>query len=715
MPNRLESESSAYLLQHKDNPIDWWPWCDEAWKLAQEFDRPVFLSIGYSSCHWCHVMAHESFENIEVAEALNRDFVCIKLDREERPDIDEAYMTAVQMSNGHGGWPMSLFLTPDKQPFFAGTYFPRDTRGEFPGFLTIVGSLSKAWRDQKGEVKKAAADFTAALTAAMERTLPTDFDRLTVSIIDQAVEEMHQHFDDEHGGFGGRPKFPPHAALRFLLDYATMRPDLGGDYGDLAERAGHMAVYTLEQMALGGIYDHVGGGFHRYSTDDHWLLPHFEKMIYDNAQLVSSYAVAARVVTDDRVRSLFERVVDKTLQWVKDEMTRSDGLFSSSLDADSEGGEGTYYVWAAHELPENPGFREAYGVLEGGNFRDEATGEVTGENILHLLEDDLGAFETELELLGSKRRTRTMPSLDDKALAAWNGLMVSAFVLAGRCKEAVVAADFWAKAVGEGLHHMVARESQTGTAFLDDLAYLADAFLDMHEATGESKWRDAAMAACENVLRHHSDTQGGFLYTSQSHENLFGRTKPFLDNATPSPNGIMARVLRRLGRRTEAMQTVHAGLGSVQRMPRGTETLLREITWLLWESNDGSELLLPQRTLTGIEVKATIEPREVQIEDDGWGYTELVLTVPHGSHINSHEPLAQWLVPTTVSLEGVYGEASFPESKDGVFKGETRVPIRVKPKGGSIQFEVRARFQACTESECFMPQEVTLTGSLVAL
>lgn len=712
MPNRLAQETSPYLLQHKDNPIDWWPWCDEAWELAIQHDRPVFLSVGYSSCHWCHVMAHESFEDQEVAAALNRDFVCIKLDREERPDIDEVYMTAVQISNGHGGWPMSVFLTPDKKPFFAGTYFPKDSRGEFPGFLTIIGSLAKAWHDQRKEIQKAADDFGAALSGALERTLPTDFENLDVAIIDHAVEHLHQDFDEENGGFGGRPKFPPHATLRFLLDYASVRHEIDGDFGDLPDRAGHMALWTLEKIALGGIHDHVGGGFHRYSTDEHWLLPHFEKMLYDNAQLIGAFHHAFQVAADDRLKSLFRRAADRAVAWAVREMRGANGQFYSALDADSEGREGAFYVWHSSDLPSIE-FKEAFQVQVSGNFLDEATHVKTGENVLHLMVDSEGAFDEELADLLAVRSNRPRPGLDDKAIAAWNGLMVSALAQSGHRQFAEQCAEFWSSSLDGRLPHIVSKGKPAGTPFLDDLAMMADGFLDLWDLTEDRKWYDLAGQLADQVIRAHADGNSGFFYVPHNGQQLFGRSKPFLDNACPSPNGVMARVLRRLGRTDLAIKTLMAGAGWMQRAPRATETLLREVLWHLWGAESSRIEVDKQTTAFVDQVTMSLSPSEVGIEDDGWGYTEIVVRIPPGVHINSDQPLADWLVPLSVNLEGVYGEASFPESIEGAYRGEVLIPIRLRPKTGSSPFRLIVKHQACTESECLLPQETVLEGKLV--
>lgn len=428
MPNRLAQSPSNYLLQHKDNPVDWYPWCDEAWEKARAEQKPVFLSIGYSSCHWCHVMAHESFEDEQIAKQLNENFVSIKLDREERPDIDEIYMTAVQLANGHGGWPMSIFLTPDKKPFFAGTYFPKQARGEFPGFLTLVGSLAKAWSESHKEILQAAEEFSDAIRGALERTLPSETKVIGVEILDKAVEELHLAFDFDNGGFGHSPKFPPHSAIRFLLDYASIRSDFDNLAEDLVSRAGHMALFTLEKIALGGICDHVGGGFHRYSTDEKWLLPHFEKMLSDNAQLLASFIHASHVSTDDRLTRLFTRTASSIVTWISECLTLESGTFMSSMNADSCGVEGAYYVWTLediNQLVNDEGFAKDFRIEAPGNFYEEFSGQRTGENVLHLGRDVEGKWDAKLQTLKMKRLARVPPTIDDKSIAAWSGLVIS--------------------------------------------------------------------------------------------------------------------------------------------------------------------------------------------------------------------------------------------------------------------------------------------------
>src|SRR5664279_3221717 len=430
MPNRLVLESSPYLRQHAHNPVDWYPWGDEAFETARRENRPVFLSIGYSSCHWCHVMEKESFESEEIARFLNAHFVSIKVDREERPDVDDVYMTAVQLTSGRGGWPLSAFLLPDRKPFFAGTYFPPDDRHGRRVFLTLLKRLESAWREKRADLESGAARIAAEVAAASGLTARDASEPLTPASLGLLGGALSRLFDPDNGGFGDAPKFPPHLALAWLLGRGA-----AGDGAALT-----MAEATLEAMALGGIRDHLGGGFHRYSTDANWLLPHFEKMLTDNAQLLGVYARAYALTGND----LFAGVARETADYLRREMTGPEGGFYASTDADSEGEEGKYFVWDPAQIRECLGetegsfFCEWYRVREGGNFREEATGRGTGASVLFLskkISSSPGAEERlaplTLELLDARAK-RIPPSLDDKRIAGWIALAVSGLAIAGR-------------------------------------------------------------------------------------------------------------------------------------------------------------------------------------------------------------------------------------------------------------------------------------------
>ena len=549
MTNRLADEASPYLRQHADNPVDWYPWGEEALRAAREADKPILLSIGYAACHWCHVMAHESFEDPATAAQMNRDFINVKVDREERPDLDSIYMGAVVAMTGQGGWPMTVALTPDGKPFFGGTYFPPTPRYGMPAFRQVLTSLADAWRDRRADVEGSAADVAAHLRQTTLAAALGGGGALDADLLDQALNALLRSFDARLGGFGGAPKFPPSMTLEFLLHITAQRGD---------SMALHMAERTLEAMAHGGLYDQIGGGFARYSTDDRWLVPHFEKMLYDNALLARVYTHAWQITG----KPLYRRVVEETLDFVAREMRHTGGGFSSSYDADSEGEEGKFYVWTAAEVRAALGdnaerFMAAYGVSEAGNWE--------GRNILNVAggvdEEQLAGLSEARQKLFDIRARRVPPGLDDKTLTAWNGLMLAAFADAGR---ALGRSDYIAVATANAgfLRTRMRRDDgrlwrawQPGlgdapgrfNAYLEDYACLADGLLALYAATFEPRWFAWARELAEAMLAHFSDPAGGFFDTSDDHEELLHRPKDVQDNATPSGNSMAAHVLLRLG------------------------------------------------------------------------------------------------------------------------------------------------------------------------
>ncbi|MCW5937614.1 MAG: thioredoxin domain-containing protein [Fimbriimonadaceae bacterium] len=689
--NRLAQSPSLYLRQHGENPVDWYPWGEEAWERARQENRPVFLSAGYSSCHWCHVMAHESFEDAEVAAALNQDFVCIKLDREEHPQVDEAYMTAVQMATGHGGWPMSVFLTPDGDPFFAGTYFPRDGRRGTPGFLTIVQSLGRAWRDQHQDVVSSATEFGKALREGLARDLPAE-GQIGLDHVDHVVEALHAEFDPDQGGFGDKPKFPPHAALRFLLRYAELRPALPGEAP--SELAREMAVSTLEALCQGGIHDHVGGGFHRYSTDEAWRLPHFEKMLYDNGQLMGALGAAPRDL-------LLDQAVDRCVAWLKREMSSPSGWLYSAIDADSDGGEGSFYVWRIDEaqavLGTDSDFPDRYQMAAEGNFADEATGERDGTNVLHLARGKAPACSAELDSLLAARGLRPHPATDDKAIAAWNALAVTGLVAVGRRAEAEAVATKWA-AFGTELPHMVVQDSPYGEGLLDDFAFMANAYLDLSLAPGDLWW-ERAEAIIDHIVVHFA-SPGGFRYARGN--GLFSLSRPFVDNATPSPNGLAARILRRLGRNDEAWETLQAGAGWLERLPQACPSMALEVLELLAAGVAAPPRIARPRPVATL----SLDPSVIAITPEGWGHAIVMLAVPDGFHIDMSRGGG-----ISLELTGAYGEASLP-SEGEQLQGTVEIPLRIQPRGGGADFRIKVFYSLCTQSECLPPQSAEVSGVL---
>lgn len=542
MSNRLLHESSPYLRQHAENPVEWYPWCDEAFAHARDEDKPVFLSIGYSTCHWCHVMAHESFESEDVASILNSGFISIKVDKEERPDVDSVYMRVCQAFTGSGGWPTSVFMTPDQKPFFAGTYFPKNRRRGMIGFIELLTAIRDQWESDREELLERADEIIAHLSAAAPNRIDSEVD-----LIEKAVRQYKRSFDRIHGGFGTAPKFPtPHNLLFLLENYRRT---------DRAECA-DMAARTLMQMYRGGLFDHVGGGFSRYSTDARWLVPHFEKMLYDNALLIMAYARAHAVIEDQAEAELFLKVAGRTADYILREMTAPDGGFYSAQDADSEGEEGKYYVFSPEEIEKIVPARDfsefcrRCGVSRQGNF--------DGRNILNLLGSDPfdEGFDQYFEPLYRYRKGRYSLHLDDKILTSWNGLMIAAlcelYLESGdrRWLEAAQNADRFIRKhlFADGiLHSSVASGKLGAKGFLDDYAAYCFAQLALHRATLESSHLDMAHRMCGRVLGEFADREnGGFYFSAKDSEALILRPKESYDGAMPSGNSLMAWNLVRL-------------------------------------------------------------------------------------------------------------------------------------------------------------------------
>jgi uncharacterized protein len=570
--NRLAGETSPYLLQHATNPVDWYPWGSEALARSKAENKPIFLSIGYSACHWCHVMERESFENPAIAALMNEHFVNIKVDREERPDLDQIYMSAVMAMTGQGGWPMSVFLTPELEPFFGGTYFPpSDSRG-MAGFPRVLSSVHTAWQERREEIIESAAEMTRHLRAA--GTLPESSGSLEIRLLDQAARTTMRSFDPLHGGFGHAPKFPHPMDLKVLLRHHSRTSD---------SQALHVVKHTLDKMARGGIYDHLGGGFARYSTDDRWLVPHFEKMLYDNALLTSAYLEAYQATHEAE----FARVARETIDYVLGRMTDPDGPFYSTEDADSEGVEGKYYVWTLAEVTAILGadhaktFCYVYDVTEQGNWEEH--------NILNLPRTIgqagklLGRGEAELraELDASRARLlavregRVPPLKDTKVLVAWNGLMIAALAEGGRILKDQRYIEAARRAGGFILDQMrlddgrLLHTYKDGKAkldaYLDDYADLIDGLTRLYEATGEPRWIESALELAQIMIDEFADAeQGGFFFTGNRHEALIARQKDMHDNATPSGNGMAATALVRLGALTGRDDLTRAGRSALE-------------------------------------------------------------------------------------------------------------------------------------------------------
>jgi hypothetical protein len=554
VPNRLARETSPYLLQHADNPVDWFPWGDEALHLARERDKPILLSIGYSACHWCHVMAHESFEDAGIAALMNELFVNIKVDREERPDLDSLYMIAVQMMTGHGGWPMTVFLTPDGMPFYGGTYFPPHDRGAMAGFPRVLRGVSEAYRDRRAEITASATNITKHLTTHFSAV--PEGTTLDQHVLEDAARALPGQFDRVNGGFGGAPKFPSPMALEFLLRLHTR---LG------SPRALEMAELTLEKMARGGIYDQIGGGFHRYAVDAIWLVPHFEKMLYDNAQLAHIYTLAWQATR----KPFYKEVVTETLDYVLREMTSPEGGFYSTQDADTEGHEGKFFAWTPAELSAALGAEDGTRVAAylGATLR----GNFEGSNVLSIphpndpMDWRAEHFVALRERLYDARAQRTHPGRDEKVLTAWNGLMLRAFATAGWILEdqryvdtAIANGEFVLKNLSTPDGRLL-RTWKDGVAkldgFLEDYAFFIDGLLALYAATFEARWIAEATRLATIMLDEFFDADAGAFYdTGRSHEKLVTRPRDSYDSATPSGTSVACDVLLRLGHLTGAAE-----------------------------------------------------------------------------------------------------------------------------------------------------------------
>ncbi len=597
--NHLATETSPYLLQHAHNPVDWFPWGQAALDKARAEDKPILLSIGYSACHWCHVMERESFEDESIAGLMNDNFVNIKVDREERPDLDQIYMSAVQLMTGSGGWPLTAFLTSDGQPFYGGTYFPPDDKYNRPGFRRILVSIAEAYRERRGDVRSNAATLIEQINKQARHDGAKA--ALSIELLETAANGISERFDPAHGGFGPAPKFPSSMTIDYLLRYHNRTGE---------DRTIDMVNLTLEKMAFGGLYDHVGGGFHRYSTDAHWLVPHFEKMLYDNALLARVYLDAYRVTG----RSLYRRVVEETVDFVARELADSNGGFHATLDADSEGVEGKFYVWSRGEFDEVAGddadlLARYFDVTDHGNFE--------GQNIIHITHapevfapsenvtvEELGTLVARvLPALFERRKTRIRPARDEKILTDWNGLMLRATANAAAFlgredyrKLAEANAEFILDRMWDGnrLLHAYKDGRARFNGYVDDYANFADGLTALYELTFDQRWLEAAIQIVERMISEFWDNEhGGFFFTGNSHESLVARTKEYFDNATPSGNSVAADVLARLGTlldradyRDKAERICTAVADYLVRYPAGFGRLLSAADYLIGPSRE---------------------------------------------------------------------------------------------------------------------------------
>ncbi len=776
--NRLAKETSPYLLQHANNPVDWYPWGPEAFARAGAEKKPIFLSVGYSSCYWCHVMERESFEDAEIARFLNEHFVCIKVDREERPDVDQIYMTALQaVGPGGGGWPMSMFLTPDGRPFFGLTYLPPRDRDGSTGFLGLIGAVSRAWNNERGEIEKSAD----AVTDAVRQRLRADKGRRGLPLSREwavrGLDELREQFDAEHGGFGfnpknpRRPKFPEPANLVFLLDQHVRKapgrksepsPVEAGD-----GRAGplEMVRITLDRMARGGIRDHLAGGYHRYSTDRFWAVPHFEKMLYDNAQLASVHVLAFEITGDPRWRSEAEA----TLAFVERSMTAPEGGFYSSLDAETRAGEGAYYVWTRDEVKAVLGddadalaFTQVYGLTGEPNFEG-------GRYVLHeprsraeqaaSLKTTPAELETRLAPLRHRllaaREKRPGPRLDDKILTGWNGLMIAAYADAYRVlrvekyrRAGESAAEFLLRRLrapdGRLLRTYRAGQARL-SAYLEDYTFLAHGLLRLHAATGDARWLREARALTDRMIADFEDREdGGFFFTAEGHESLLARPKDPLDNALPSGNSVAILDLLALQQATgESSYLDHAG-----KALRAFTTPMARLPYAMPVMLVGLERYLDQERGPA---RAATEPRIAKADDDsprtvtatvrrvGRAETKVApgaefdaavtVIIEPGWHLYANPASAPELKATTLGLDQSSSgsakllEVKYPTGeakalastgpeKVGLYEGQVEINARIRlvaeAKSGPLRLTFKLSYQACNDKLCLAPASLEI-------
>ena len=740
--NALIDSTSPYLLQHAHNPVNWMPWGPEAFAKAKKENKPIFVSIGYSTCFWCHVMERESFENEEVAKVLNEKYIAIKVDREERPDIDEQLMLATQLMTGRGGWPNSVWLTTDGRPWMAGTYFPKVQ------FIDVLNQLAEAWTKKADLVDQQANNLAKAIREASALTPPASDATIDARPLQRAILEMNQIFDKQHAGFGKAPKFPPHGMLR-LLAYAAKNQN--------NTSANDMLEATLDAMFCGGMHDHVGGGFHRYATDERWFLPHFEKMLYDNAQLIHAYTDAFELAPHPKYRA----AIDDIYGWLQREMTHPEGAYYSAIDSESEGGEeGRYYTWSVKELEEAIGkeaaeyFANDYNFQAEGNFTEEATGHRPGTNIPFLARD---GFESKLDdprllaarkKLRERRKEREYPHLDDKILTAWNGLMISALARAGRELEDpkyIESAETAAKFILNEMmkEDRLLRSWRDGKAslpgYLNDYAFFLDGLVELHRSTGKKDWLTQAEQLSQTMVELFEDKQnGGFYFTSHEHEALLMRSKNLMGGGNlPSGNGVAVHSLLALHELTDDskyLRTAKRALRSftdlMLKSPRQVEHLVLAAAEFqaLGETSDTARDIASEHKDTAVHARVTLTSSSLPPAGKLQG--TLRLSIQSGFHLYSPEAndgVAEGDVRTfTVSLTSLDKNLKltpeFPAGKQmkdpvldkviTIYADEVTVPFQCSwespLKPGKQKVSLQFEYQACDDQRCLIPVKVPL-------
>ncbi len=744
--NRLAGESSPYLLLHQHNPVDWYPWGEEAIEKARKEDKPIFLSVGYSTCYWCHVMERESFSNPAVAELMNREFVSIKLDREERPDLDEIYMTATQILTEQGGWPNSVFLTTALKPFYAGTYFPPENRYGRPGFRQVLEDLALAWRTRRTDVEEQSAEMARAMSHHLEERSSPAHEPPAGTVALRALESLARRFDPQWGGFGGAPKFPTPSNLYLALELAGQSPEAGAD-------AGPMLSATLDQMARGGIYDQLGGGFHRYATDREWKIPHFEKMLYDNGFLLEIYAREHARTGDAQAA----RIVRETAAWIAREMTSPEGAFWSAIDAETHGHEGAFYVWSREELTEALGEEDATFLapllgfagppfFEGSHYvlhLPERLDEVARRRRMPL-EDLTRELDAGRAKLFAARARRERPATDDKILTDWNGTVITGLAVAGKLlgepafvQQAVRAAEFILGTLrpegGPLLHAWRGGQGKIG-AYLADYAFLVRGLLALHDATEEERWLAAAREITREQIERLRDPKGGFFTAAASPDVLF-RSKDVFDGAMPAANAVavlnlidLAVRTGDLGWRKAARATLSAFADLIERHPDGVRMLtlavhryhetgggLEEANAEHGEARAGHERDAAAGGVAMLEHEAQrlVHPHlDLGAEVDGWRPFRLALEIVPGWHLQANPASEPYLVATEV--KGEVRNVRYPEgerfesrlAKEAIAVYSGRVEIIGEVSGTA---RLTLTYQPCDQARCLPPVTRVLT------
>lgn len=749
MPNRLASETSPYLQQHAHNPVDWYPWGPEAFHAARRQKKPIFLSVGYSTCYWCHVMERQCFQSPAVAAEMNQRFINIKVDREERPDVDQLYMAAVQVLSRQGGWPMSVFLTPDLRPFYGGTYFPPTDAHGRPGFVTVLRGVSEAYQRTPDKVEQTAGQMQDILQQLAEPPLPQEPLRLDTAFVDSAVERAVADYDPEYGGFGGAPKFPRQTLLELLLAYQdqpTPALDTGNRQAGNRARVLEMVLHTLVRMAAGGIRDHLGGGFHRYSTDRQWLVPHFEIMLYDNALLAWLYSEAYRQTEQLQFASVAREILD----FVLSQMTSPQGAFYTAFDAETGAREGATYVWTPDQVRQVLDaddavlFQRVYGMDQGPNFSDPHHDDGRPQaNVLYLPRPlpeaarEMGLTPQQLEQrlvplrarLLAARQTRPQPLLDTKIITSWNALMIRALSHAGSVlaekrylAAARKAADFLLRhhrTADGGLYHVSRDGNARHEGFLDDYAYLVQALLSLRDESGLRLYEDRARALALMMCNRFQDHQrGGFYFTPAGAQDLIVRQKVAVDSPLPSGGGVAAMALLELNEEQSVQRTLQAFAHSINEMPESTCALL-QASMLYLRTQPPLELVpeapQPPRPPSPQELAAQAVGIDTAWVDDT--DLRLHLTIAQGYHLNAQDA-GGGLVPTELRLEQPDVSIEYPPSQSlQIGAGQTvagysgRITLRARFARGMTgrgTLHGMLRYQACTHESCLPPASRTL-------